>query len=105
MSTGFAYQHAAKLKRVFDNYTMVIVSENYDTETPFIESMLSDVFDVADRTSRPFPAAYHTIKALREAQQDFATTQVDISESWHSRKTCPASVVLKWHSYRPLTRN
>lgn len=65
MPTEFACQHAVELKRVFDNYTMAIVSENYDTGTSFIEFMLSDVSD-ASRTEHQGP-----VRSLR-CHQGFA---------------------------------
>ncbi|RRD74560.1 DUF6261 family protein [Tannerella forsythia] len=96
MPTEFARQHAPALKRVFDNYTMSIVSENYDAETSLIESLLRDLSDASlEPHIAALPGVFDAIKALREAQQDFATTQVEYLRELAQQKNLPSASSIK----------
>ena len=75
---------------------MAIVSENYDTETSLIESMLRDFSDASiEPNITALPGVYDAIKALREAQQDYATTQVEYLRELAQQKNLPSASTIK----------
>ena len=75
---------------------MSIVSENYDAETSLIESMLRDLSDASlEPHITALPGVFDAIKALREAQQDFATTQVEYLRELAQQKNLPSASSIK----------
>ena len=68
MPTDDARQHTPPLKKVFDNYTLSITRENYESESSLIESLLADLSATALQVHiTALPGVSEAIAAVRAA--------------------------------------
>ena len=96
MPTDDARQHTPPLKKVFDNYTLSITRENYESESSLIESLLADLSATALQVHiTALPGVSEAIAAVRAAQTAFTTKQVAYLEALAKDKTLQSASVLK----------
>lgn len=66
MPTAKAHQHTPPLKKVFDNYTLSVTRENYESKSFLVESLLADLNTAALQAHiTALPGVSEAITAVR----------------------------------------